>query len=73
MSTSTQSRDPAKRRRAYAFRVTDGDGLWGDIGARAHTQSEARKRCRAQLKRDEVEPRGSLLPSFTLTPIKPAP
>lgn len=54
----------------FTFRVEDGaeDGaLWGDLRVEADSEGEAREKARRRLDAEEVEPRGSLLPGYTLT------
>lgn len=51
----------------FAFRVTDADGVWGDIRTKAPTVAKARSACRAHLQENEVEPNGLIVSPFRLT------
>ena len=55
----------------YAFRVTDEDGLWGDMRVKATTEAKARADVREILLANEVEPNGCLLRLFRLTLLPP--
>jgi hypothetical protein len=53
--------------KTYIFRVTDSQGIWGDLRQRAKSVAKARRICRAYLVAEEVEPKGLLLSRFRLT------
>lgn len=55
----------------FAFRVTDEDGLWGDIRIKESSEAKARAACRKQLQEDEVDPKGLLASVFRLTLLPP--
>lgn len=49
----------------FQFQIHDEHGLWGSICVSAEDEPSAQLRARELLK-NEIEPKGSLLPGFTL-------